>query len=1172
MRNIILRLGSDIVLRQNGSTVTTVTRGQPLTVNYSVNNAGSQTWLGYVSLWIEQSDGTLSCIQGESQNGVTSLEAGRSQSFTFSNNGVISPVGTTKLYVKVKNFNAGGYYGERDYDVGSLTGANPLVFQIVEGGGGGSDCTVVPDYDYSRTVSTSWNTHTSSIESECWKIYRFSVSPDYSYCFKTGCGDGASADFDTKLFLYNSNGTQIASDDDGCSNYTSKIEYTPDASGYVYLKVAGYSDEYGNYTLAYIKNSNHNCTAIPDYDYSKTAYTTWSTHTSSIESECWKIYRFSVSPDYSYCFKTGCGDGASADFDTQLYLYNQNGTEVAFDDDECSNYTSKIEYTPNASGYVYLKVAGYSTEYGDYTLAYKKELLTPITYTISVSASPSAAGTVSGGGQYASGNSCTLTATANTGYTFTRWTKNGSSVSTNPTYSFTVTENASYVAVFSQNSYTISTSANPTAGGSVSGAGTYNYGSTCTLTATANTGYTFTRWTKNGSSVSTNPTYSFTVTGNASYVAVFSQNSYAISASANPTAGGSVSGAGTYNYGSTCTLTATANTGYTFTRWTKNGSSVSTNPTYSFTVTGNASYVAVFSQNSYAISASANPTAGGSVSGAGTYNYGSTCTLTATANTGYIFTNWTKNGTVVSTNANYGFTVTSNATYVANFESNGGNYHWIVDGGQYASTMTVLGVIRVNGVEQTETTLEVGAFCGSQCRGRERITYVPQINRYLLFLTIYGEDGNGITFRLYDHALGRELTQNCTTTVNFVTNGTLGTVSTPYPIEFSDAIVQTTSLEEGWNWWSTYIEQEGIDGLEQMEESLGENGIMIKSRNDGFVTNYGGFWLGSLLDVNNENTYLIQTNSACVMSLTGGATAASSHPIALPMGWSWIGYPNNTAMSVSTAMSGMSPKENDQLKSRESFSVYYPGIGWIGSLQTITPGMGLMFESHNTSTVTLTYPNASKSEDLKENVTARDNHWQPSMETYPDNMTVIAVVEADGVELASENYEIAAFAEGECRGSARLQYVASTGRYMAFLTIFGEKTAELGFGLYDIHTGEERYDTDNVMVYESNGSGGALFEPYKISFSEYTGVDELERLVQVYPNPVDCGQTLRVGVIVEKLSEVRIEIVDALGAVVSESTSTKMPATIKAPNAAGIYMLRIFVKGKGICCRKLVVK
>ena len=55
---------------------------------------------------------------------------------------------------------------------------------------------------------------------------------------------------------------------------------------------------------------------------------------------------------------------------------------------------------------------------------------------------------------------------------------------------------------------------------------------------------------------------------------------------------------GTFNYGETCRVTATPNTGYYFINWTENGSTVSTEAAYSFTVTGNRDLVAVFSNQS----------------------------------------------------------------------------------------------------------------------------------------------------------------------------------------------------------------------------------------------------------------------------------------------------------------------------------------------------------------------------------------------------------------------------------------------------------------------------------------------------------------------------------------------------------------------------------------------
>ena len=289
-------------------------------------------------------------------------------------------------------------------------------------------------------------------------------------------------------------------------------------------------------------------------------------------------------------------------------------------------------------------------------------------YTISVSANPTNGGTVTGGGTFQQGQSCTVSATANNGYTFTNWTENGTVVSTNASYTFTVTGNRTLVANFTQQNYVISVSANPTTGGTVSGGGAFHYGDNCTVSATANNGYTFTNWTENGSVVSTNANYTFTVSGNRTLVANFAAQSYTITASANPTNGGTVTGGGTFTYGQNCTLTATPATGYNFVRWTKNGQQVSTNATYTFTVTESAAYVAQFQLQSYAIFLSAYPTEGGTTTGAGSYLYGDNLTVVATANEGYVFVSWVEDDIVVSTEASYNFIVTASRSLTANFE------------------------------------------------------------------------------------------------------------------------------------------------------------------------------------------------------------------------------------------------------------------------------------------------------------------------------------------------------------------------------------------------------------------------------------------------------------------------------------------------------------------------
>ena len=213
----------------------------------------------------------------------------------------------------------------------------------------------------------------------------------------------------------------------------------------------------------------------------------------------------------------------------------------------------------------------------------------------------------------------------------------------------------------------IELSCNPEAGGTVSGGGSYEVGTQCTATAEANAGYTFINWTENDVQVSSEASYTFAVTTGRSLVANFTKQACVITVQVDPEGSGTVTGAGGYDYGEECNLTATAKTGYDFVKWTKDGASVTTSAEYTFTVIESATYIAHFKLKSYTIEVSANPTNGGTVTGGGTFNYGESCRVQADPADGFAFANWTDDGDVFSEDASYTFTVTSNRTFVANF-------------------------------------------------------------------------------------------------------------------------------------------------------------------------------------------------------------------------------------------------------------------------------------------------------------------------------------------------------------------------------------------------------------------------------------------------------------------------------------------------------------------------
>jgi len=85
---------------------------------------------------------------------------------------------------------------------------------------------------------------------------------------------------------------------------------------------------------------------------------------------------------------------------------------------------------------------------------------------------------------------------------------------------------------------------------------------------------------------------------------------------------------------------------------------------------------------------------------------------------------------------------------------------WTTDPRRFASTMTITAVVANTGVEARSDKIEIGAFSGNEVRGSAFLQFVPSLNRYVAFLMVYGEGGESIQFRVFDHSQNREIAAN----------------------------------------------------------------------------------------------------------------------------------------------------------------------------------------------------------------------------------------------------------------------------------------------------------------------------------------------------------------------------------------------------------------------------
>ena len=427
---------------------------------------------------------------------------------------------------------------------------------------------------------------------------------------------------------------------------------------------------------------------------------------------------------------------------------------------------------------------------------------------VTTASNPSAAGTTAGGGAFAQGSLVTVTATPISGFTFTNWTVGSVQVSTSASYSFTMAGNTDLVANFAPvpiGRFAVNLSSLPAAGGTTTGAGSYDTGASVTATATANPGFVFVEWTENGVRVSTSSSIQFFITSDRTFVANFRAipaNQFALVLSSNPPAGGTTDGEGSYPAGTSVTAKAVQNVGYTFTNWTElsSGTVLSTSPDYTFVLSANRSLRANFTLNTYTLTTNATNGTVTRVPDQPRYNHGSTVTLTATPSPGFVFSSWTGDATgsanplTVTMDRNKNITANFTAIPINAFTltviATNGSVTKNPDTPTYASGSTVLLTATPN------TGFRFTGWSGDATGSTNPLTVIMNANKTItanfapvaapLFTSIFGAFGGsagitnqGINTRINNGSIG---TTGVSTIITGFRDGTTGDVYTVTPL------------------------------------------------------------------------------------------------------------------------------------------------------------------------------------------------------------------------------------------------------------------------------------------------------------------------------------------------------------------------------------------------------
>ena len=189
---------------------------------------------------------------------------------------------------------------------------------------------------------------------------------------------------------------------------------------------------------------------------------------------------------------------------------------------------------------------------------------------------------------------CTRNANNTYTYVFAGWfDTSASSGGTQLTTATKVTSNKTWYARWATTTRNYTVTWNGNGGTPSKSSSSFHYNDVLgTLPTATRTEHVFKGWSTSASG-SVNVNESTKVTKDVTYYAIWQINRYKLIV--NSSVGGTVTGGGTYDYGTKVTLKATPSDGYHFVKW----SDGDTNPTRTVTVTRSYTYVAIFAQDAY---------------------------------------------------------------------------------------------------------------------------------------------------------------------------------------------------------------------------------------------------------------------------------------------------------------------------------------------------------------------------------------------------------------------------------------------------------------------------------------------------------------------------------------------------------------------------------------------
>lgn len=351
------------------------------------------------------------------------------------------------------------------------------------------------------------------------------------------------------------------------------------------------------------------------------------------------------------------------------------------------------------------------------------------------------------------------------------------------------------------------------------------------------------------------------------------------------------------------------------------------------------------------------------------------------------------------------------------------------------------------------------------------------------------------------------------------------------------------NLPQGWSWVShSFDESIHVDTFIALQQI-----VQVKGQKEELVKDDTGATSGTLDGLDGEQSYRIMASEQVSVEHYEAVARHPRKPFTLTSGPNWIAYPAGQAMTVNEAFCTASAEPLDVIVGQHGFA-QYDGERWIGTLETMSPGLGYIYHSRSPKTIAYNTSIVSKAAARSVKGIKKNAAGAIDIHKYPSVMPIIATItDVNNTSLDNNDYIVEAYSNNERRG------IGKNVDGLVMMSVYGQT----GDNITLVATDKNglTYQLSHPDIAFDENVHGSLTSPYVLTIKgTTTNVNSIGASDNISASFAECILSIN-GVAPADITG--IAIYDADGASVftlnqTESLNVKIPKLI-----SGVYLVVI---------------